>query len=110
MLPFAVRLFCEGRLSSRDCACVPVPRVAVNPSSRDLVAVCLAAAMADAAPSIEQTNPAVAESTRFDFARGLARRRGLARDARRNWRRRWRHQLVMHLIIGAAADVEQPAG
>jgi len=65
--------------------------------------------MADATPSIEQTNPAVAESARFDLARGLARRRGWLATPRRKLAAALAASLLMHLIIGAAADVEQPA-
>ncbi len=64
--------------------------------------------MADAVSSFESASPAAAESTRFDLARGLARRRGLLATPRRKLTLALAASLVLHLLIGAAADVEPP--
>ena len=64
--------------------------------------------MADAVSSFESASPAAAESTRFDLARGLVRRRGLLATPRRKLTLALAASLVLHLLIGAAADVEPP--
>ena len=99
--------FCEGRLSVGVARAHRSRAWRLTLSSRDLVPA--AAAMADATPSIEQTNPAVAgQPVRpRPWPRAPSR---LARDARRKLAAALAASLLIHLIIGAAAaDVEQPA-
>jgi len=64
--------------------------------------------MADAASTIVNANPAAAESARFDLARGLARRRGLLATPRSKLSLALVASLLLHLLIGATADVEPP--
>ena len=64
--------------------------------------------MADAVSSRVNVNPAAHDAARFDLARGLASRRGLLATPRRKLTLALAASILLHLLIGATADVEPP--
>ena len=98
----------KGDWPSKGYGCVPAQRVVDNPCHRARRSGRLAAAMADAVSSFEKCQSGGCGSTRFDLARGLARRRGLLATPRRKLTLALAASLVLHLLIGAAADVKPP--